>query len=63
MYVVGQYPLFLKSNWNFLKTVIKKLFEFMKEKLRRVMHMACTIFLKIAKGCREQFVRQQGDDP
>lgn len=26
MYVVGQYPAFLKSNWNFLKTVVKKLF-------------------------------------
>lgn len=31
MYVVGQYPKFLKINWNFLKTVIKKLFEFMNE--------------------------------
>ncbi len=31
MYVVGQYPKFLKANWNFLKTVVKKLFEFMKE--------------------------------
>lgn len=30
MYVVGQYPAFLKSNWNFLKTVVKKLFEFMR---------------------------------
>ena len=31
MYVVGQYPTFLRNNWTFLKTVIKKLFEFMKE--------------------------------
>lgn len=31
MYVVGQYPTFLKNNWSFLKTVVKKLFEFMKE--------------------------------
>lgn len=30
MFVVGQYPDFLRNNWNFLKTVIKKLFEFMK---------------------------------
>jgi exportin-1 len=30
MYVVGQYPTFLKVNWNFLKTVIRKLFEFMR---------------------------------
>lgn len=26
MYVVGQYPNFLKMNWNFLKTVVRKLF-------------------------------------
>lgn len=26
MYVVGQYPTFLRNNWTFLKTVIKKLF-------------------------------------
>lgn len=30
MYVVGQYPTFLRNNWTFLRTVIKKLFEFMK---------------------------------
>jgi exportin-1 len=26
MYVVGQYPSFLRHNWTFLKTVVKKLF-------------------------------------
>ena len=31
MYVVGQYPTFLRNNWTFLKTVVRKLFEFMKE--------------------------------
>ena len=30
MYVVGQYPMFLSNNWSFLRTVIRKLFEFMK---------------------------------
>ena len=29
MYVVGQYPRFLKAHWKFLKTVVNKLFEFM----------------------------------
>ena len=29
MYIVGQYPFFLSSHWKFLKTVIKKLNEFM----------------------------------
>jgi len=31
MYIVGQYPRFLKAHWRFLKTVINKLFEFMHE--------------------------------
>lgn len=29
MYIVGQYPRFLRAHWRFLKTVVKKLFEFM----------------------------------
>lgn len=29
MYVVGQYPRFLRAHWKFLKTVVNKLFEFM----------------------------------
>jgi exportin-1 len=32
MYVVGQFPNFLTGHWPFLKTVIKKLNEFMHEK-------------------------------
>jgi exportin-1 len=32
MYVVGQFPRFLCSHWPFLKTVVKKLNEFMHEK-------------------------------
>jgi exportin-1 len=32
MYVVGQFPNFLTSHWPFLKTVIRKLNEFMHEK-------------------------------
>ena len=32
MYVVGSFPTFLTGHWPFLKTVIKKLNEFMHEK-------------------------------
>jgi exportin-1 len=61
MYVVGQYPTFLKVNWNFLKTVIRKLFEFMREDYPGIMEMACNAFLKICKNTSEQFTRlQQG---
>ena len=31
MYIVGQYPRFLRAHWKFLKTVVNKLFEFMHE--------------------------------
>lgn len=37
MHVVSQYPSFLKENWSFLKTVVKKLFEFMAETFPGVM--------------------------
>src|SRR5690242_13779669 len=31
MYIVGQYPRFLRAHWKFLRTVVYKLFEFMHE--------------------------------
>ena len=31
MYIVGQYPRFLRAHWKFLRTVVNKLFEFMHE--------------------------------
>ncbi len=38
MYIVGQYPRFLRAHWKFLKTVVNKLFEFMhgEEQIVRV---------------------------
>lgn len=59
MYVVGQYPRFLKAHWRFLKTVINKLFEFMHESHEGVQDMACDTFMKIASKCKRQFVSQQ----
>jgi exportin-1 len=56
MYIVGQYPRFLKANWAFLRTVVKKLFEFMHEPFTGVMEMACNTFLKIAEQTKEDFV-------
>ena len=63
MYVVGQYPAFLKSNWKFLKTVVKKLNEFMHEKHPGVQDMACETYLVIAKECKEEFSRLHADEP
>lgn len=56
MYVVGQYPRFLRVHWKFLKTVINKLFEFMHESHEGVQDMACDTFIKIVMKCRNHFV-------
>jgi exportin-1 len=62
MYVVGQYPRFLKAHWKFLKTVVNKLFEFMHEVHPGVQDMACDTFLKIAGKCKRKFVIVQPDE-
>ncbi len=59
MYVVGQYPRFLRAHWKFLRTVVKKLFEFMHELHPGVQDMACDTFLKIAQKCKRKFVTTQ----
>ena len=56
MYVVGQYPRFLKEHWKFLKTVVNKLFEFMHEPHPGVQDMSVDTFLKIATKCKKKFV-------
>eukprot|EP00457_Paulinella_chromatophora_P000638 gb/GEZN01000638.1/.p1 GENE.gb/GEZN01000638.1/~~gb/GEZN01000638.1/.p1 ORF type:complete len:1101 (+),score=210.04 gb/GEZN01000638.1/:212-3514(+) len=63
MYVVGQYPRFLKQHWRFLKTVVTKQFEFMHEKHPGVQDMACDTFLKIAKKCKKKFVLMEDKEP
>ena len=59
MYVVGQYPRFLRAHWRFLKTVVNKLFEFMHETHDGVQDMACDTFIKISQKCRRHFVQVQ----
>ncbi|XP_039253887.1 exportin-1-like [Styela clava] len=62
MYVVGQYPRFLRAHWRFLKTVVNKLFEFMHETHDGVQDMACDTFIKIAQKCRRHFVQIQAGE-
>ncbi|EGC37009.1 hypothetical protein DICPUDRAFT_46785 [Dictyostelium purpureum] len=62
MYIVGQYPRFLKDHWKFLKTVVNKLFEFMHESHPGVQDMACDTFLKISKQCKRKFVVLQVEE-
>eukprot|EP00405_Crypthecodinium_cohnii_P037941 CAMPEP_0206547162 /NCGR_PEP_ID=MMETSP0325_2-20121206/13138_1 /ASSEMBLY_ACC=CAM_ASM_000347 /TAXON_ID=2866 /ORGANISM="Crypthecodinium cohnii, Strain Seligo" /LENGTH=1109 /DNA_ID=CAMNT_0054046427 /DNA_START=312 /DNA_END=3641 /DNA_ORIENTATION=- len=62
MYVVGQYPRFLRAHWKFLKTVIFKLCEFMHETFPGVQSMAVDTFLKICQKCKKKFVTMQKDE-
>lgn len=62
MYVVGQFPNFLCTHWAFLKTVIKKLVEFMHENHPNVQDMATETFLKIAKLTKHMFVKSHERD-
>lgn len=62
MYVVGQYPNFLRKYWKFLKTVVKKLFEFMHELHPGVRDFACETFLKIAFSCGKEFIKINQDE-
>ena len=65
MHVVGQFPRFLCSHYQFLKTVVKKLNEFMHEKHPGVQDMASEVFLKIAKVTASMFVQEHetGQEP
>ena len=62
MYIVGQYPRFLKAHWKFLKTVVNKLFEFMHETHEGVQDMACDTFIKITHKCKKHFVAVQANE-
>jgi len=55
MYVVGQFPSFLRIHWKFSKTVIKKLIEFMHDKYPGVQNMAVETIIKISKKCADCF--------
>lgn len=56
MYVVGQYPRFLRNHTSFMRTVCRKLFEFMRELFPGVQDMAVDTFLKLTKLCPEVFL-------
>jgi exportin-1 len=62
MYVVGQYPRFLRAHWKFLRTVVLKLFEFMHEHHPGVQDMAVDTFLKISQMCKKKFVQVQAGE-
>ncbi|TBU06910.1 exportin 1 [Hamiltosporidium magnivora] len=62
MYLVGQYHRFLVSNKRFLKTVVKKLFEFMDETHEGIQDMACDTLLRITNKCPHEFLIQREEN-
>lgn len=62
MYVVGQYPRFLKAHFKFLRAVLLKLFEFMHEKCLGIKDMACDTFFKIGNKCSSEIVNVQENE-
>ncbi|KAM0686936.1 Exportin-1 [Conglomerata obtusa] len=58
MFLIGQFDRFLMANNKFLKTVIKKLFEFMSENHEGIKDMACDTFLKVSMKCQKIFITQ-----
>eukprot|EP01029_Cantina_marsupialis_P023581 TRINITY_DN590987_c0_g1_i1.p1 TRINITY_DN590987_c0_g1~~TRINITY_DN590987_c0_g1_i1.p1 ORF type:complete len:1054 (-),score=329.14 TRINITY_DN590987_c0_g1_i1:193-3354(-) len=63
MYIVGQYPTFLKQHWSFLRTVCNKLCDFMHESHEGIQDMACDTLSKIVRRCRDEFVKPHERDP
>ena len=57
MHIVSQFCRFLVINFDFLKTVLNKLLEFMKNNFKGIKEMACNIFLKICKKCKQDLVK------
>ncbi|KAM0679371.1 Karyopherin transporter [Binucleata daphniae] len=58
MFVIGQYDRFLAANTKFLKTVVKKLFEFMAETHEGIKDMAFDTFLKLTIKCGKLYPTQ-----
>ncbi|CAL9731491.1 exportin-1 [Monosporozyma unispora] len=62
MFVVGQYPRFLKNHWHFFHKFMFQLFEMMHNENDAIREMACDTFLKITKKCKYQMATVQDAD-
>lgn len=63
MYIVGQYPRFLKNHWAFLINIMDKLFQCMHDENEGIQDMACDTFMKIVDRCKYQFVINKQEVP
>lgn len=63
LYIAGQYARFLKSHRDFLSFLLQKIFTYMQHDQTPVREMACDSFLKIAQGCRQEFIVSHQNNP
>ena len=58
MYIVGQYPRFLRAHWKFLKTVVNKLFEFMhgEDRFYFIFHVKVSILYYTLSAIKTEHV-------
>ncbi|KAH0788718.1 exportin-1 [Histomonas meleagridis] len=59
MYICSQYSRVLIQSWQLLKTVLMKLFDFMKEPIPAVQDSAVESFKNIARFCRSEIIKKQ----
>jgi exportin-1 len=59
IYIVGQYPRFLRSSQQLLVVLMDKLREFMSNEFPGIQEMACASFLKVSQGCNEKIIQNE----
>lgn len=57
LYIAGQYPRTLNSNWCLLSVLLDKLSEFMDYDFPGLSDMACNCYLKVCQSCKDQLTR------
>lgn len=57
LYIAGQYPRTLNSNWCLLSVLIGKLSEFMDFDFPGLSEMSVNCFLKVCESCKEQLTK------
>ncbi|KAK7199714.1 exportin 1 [Novymonas esmeraldas] len=60
MFIVGQYPRYLRNHVTFLSTVTRKVFQFMREQFPGVQDMAVDTFVKLSKQLDTKYVEVTG---
>lgn len=57
LYIAGQYPRTLNSNWSLLSVLVSKLSEFMEYDSPGLAEMSVNCFLKVCQSCKDQLTK------